>query len=396
MTILNNLLLKEYGKYKIKPVDILFLVIMSVIGIYMRSIFMTYESNDWKEFLMDWCSQLSNEGIKALGHPIGNYTCVYMYLLLLIVKLPIPWLYGIKIASIIFDYVGATVVGLIILRLTNSKSKAIIGFMCIICSPTVILNGAAWGQCDIIYATFVLLSFGAIAKKKEMQSMIWYAVAFSIKLQAIFFLPVLVILWLKGRVKTWHFTYIPLIYFATILPSWIMGRNLSSLLTIYIEQTETYQGLSLLYPNFYYLLGDTEYNGILAKFGICLTIVLLGGIAYWLYTKDIKISNEILLKLSLFICMLTVYFLPHMHERYGFLAGIFCIIYGIYDVKKIYIPILWEIITGLCYLNYLFSMWSISIYILLAIMGILLLVVGFDLYYTVLRETNNIGKKDYV
>lgn len=394
---LNNWLLKEHGKNKIRLVDIAFLVIISIIGIFMRKTFLPFESGDWTVFLSDWCTQLSDEGIHALGQPVGNYTCVYMYLLLLIVKLPISWLHGIKYVSILFDYFAAAIVSQIILKMTCSRIKAILGFACIVCSPVVILNSAAWGQCDIIYATFVLLCVFAILQKKEMQGMIWFAIAFSIKLQAIFYLPVLVILWLKERIKVWYFAYIPIIYFITILPCWILGRNLFSLLTIYVDQTETYQSLSLMYPNLYYLFGDTEYNNIIAKFGICLTIALLGCIAYWLYTKNVKMTNEILFKLSLFICMLTVYFLPHMHERYGFLAGLFIIIYGIYDIKKVYIPIIWEIITVLCYSNFLFSMWSISMYTLLIVMGTLLIVVGYDLYYTVLREMNtNSGKKEYV
>jgi Gpi18-like mannosyltransferase len=59
--------------------------------------------------------------------------------------------------------------------------------------PTVLINGSLWGQIDASYTAFSLIALYYLQKNKPFVSSLWYGLAISFKLQAIFFLPVFLI-----------------------------------------------------------------------------------------------------------------------------------------------------------------------------------------------------------
>jgi len=68
----------------------------------------------------------------------------------------------------------------------------------------VIINGAAWGQCDAIYTAFCLGSLYFILADRPAWACILFGLALSFKLQAVFFAPVLLLLFLRGKRAARH------------------------------------------------------------------------------------------------------------------------------------------------------------------------------------------------
>ena len=103
--------------------------------------------------------------------------------------------------------------------------------------PTVLLNGALWAQCDSIYGALMLLSTASILEGHPRRSVCLAALAFSFKLQAIFFLPVFALYWMVKRVNLRQLLLFPLTYLITCLPALALGRPLGDILGIYLRQT---------------------------------------------------------------------------------------------------------------------------------------------------------------
>jgi hypothetical protein len=105
--------------------------------------------------------------------------------------------------------------------------------------------------------------------------------------------------------------------------------------------------------------------------------------------KKFKMTKEFILLMSFFFAMLTAYFLPHMHERYGFLADIFAILYAFTTVKRFYYPLVHIMLSFSAYLEYLSKTFSGPIpYYAFIELGLIILA-GRDIYYYITSETSN-------
>ena len=65
--------------------------------------------------------------------------------------------------------------------------------------PTAFSNSALWGQCDSIYTAFVVFTLYFMLEEKYNLAFIMYGFALTFKLQAIFILPCIGIIFLKNR-----------------------------------------------------------------------------------------------------------------------------------------------------------------------------------------------------
>ena len=160
----------------------------------------------------------------------------------MITYLPIPKLIAIKTLSVVFDAVLGLFAYLIISLKYKRSSAAMIGALVVVCAPTIFINSAAWGQCDAIYTAFCLGSLFFLLKQQPARACVFFALALSFKLQAIFFLPVLLMLLLKRKLPLKYLTLIPLIFLLMLVPALIAGRDAPSLLTIYAGQVTSNSG----------------------------------------------------------------------------------------------------------------------------------------------------------
>ena len=199
-------------------------------------------------------------------------------------------------------------------------------------------------------------------------------------------------MWLKGKtIKLRHFLWIPGVYVISILPAWMVGRDFKELLLIYFDQSGTYPWGTLEYPNIYALLGesmpDMRHASEVSGAGMFMTIILIGALAYYLYTRDVNLTGQMMITIALFTVALIVYCLPHMHDRYGFLIDLLAVIYGMLDTKKLPVTCGFFVVSIITFMPYLIAVHIVPIqYVALALLG-LLLYVGYDLYRQVKANT---------
>ncbi len=384
----------KIGKVALKTVDLLFIGCLFSFSFVIRWKLMPIESADYWGFLQGWMQQVREKGgVCSLGFPISNYTSPYMYLMCLVSYLTDNDLYGLKMISVFFDYLASIGVFLILFQQTANVRKSIFGMALLLLSPTVILDSAYWCQCDIIYTTFILYGMYFFFKNNSRWCLICVGISFSFKLQAVFILPFLLIMWLKKKtIRFRDFIWVPVIYVLSAVPAWMMGRDIKELLLIYFEQSGAYPWGTLEYPNIYALLGeampDMRHAAEVSGAGVFMTVILLGCIAYYFYTKKVKLTGELMVTLSLFTVALIVYSLPHMHERYGFLIDLLGIIYGVLNVKKMPVVCGFMLVSVLSFMPYLIAVHIVPIqYVAIALLG-LIVYVGYDLYQQTLINSS--------
>ena len=374
------------GNIKIKVVDLSFVICLFVFSFLIRWKLMPIESADFWGFLEDWMLQIrAGGGFKSLDHQISNYTSPYMYLMCLVSYLTENNLYGLKMISVVFDYLAAAAVFLIVYQLTGNARRSIMGMAALLLCPTVILDGAYWCQCDIIYTTFLLFALYYFFKDNSRLCLIFVGISFAFKLQALFLVPFFIIMWLKRKtIRIVDFLWIPVVYVISALPAWGFGRDFKELLGIYFDQAQSYPWGTLEYPKIYALLGeampDMRHAGEVSSAGTYMTIILLGCIAYYFYVKRINLTGEIMITLALFTTAIIVYSLPHMHERYGFLVDLLAIIYGMLNRKKLPVACGFMLVSVLSFMPYLIAVHIVPIqYVAIGLLG-LILYIGYDLY----------------
>ncbi len=335
-----------------KHLIILGLILLTIISIIIRWALMDYKSGDYNAYLINWWNEIKTySGINSLGHTIGDYNVPYLVCLLILTHITNNALYGIKIFSICFDYICSISIALIIYQLSFNKFKSFLGYAITIFAPTLILNSSYWGQCDSIYVSFILLCIWQLTKENYTCAFILYSIAFSFKLEAILFLPVLIILYFTNRKFTiLNFALIPSIFIVSTTPAIIAGRSMLNILLVLQNQTKEYKSLTLNYPNFYaFLSGDYKYFKI---FGIWLTIGILGIILISLIKNNIVIYNQSLLKLSILIILICLFFLPSMHERYGLIIDLLSIALLLLHPQYYYITIGINFVSLIGYIAY--------------------------------------------
>lgn len=374
------------GKITFQIVDLLFILCLFFFAFMIRWKLMPIESADYWGFLKDWMEQIrEGGGFRSLDHQISNYTSPYMYIMCLVSYISKNDLYALKMVSVIFDYAASVAVFLIIHQISRNVRRSILGMAAILLSPAVILDGAYWCQCDIIYTTFILYALYHFFRNDSETCLILVGISFAFKLQALFIVPFLLIMWLKNRtIKLNHFVWIPIVYVLSAVPAWLFGRSFKELMLIYFDQSGTYPWGTLEYPNIYALLGeampDMRHAAEVSGAGVFLTIILLGGIAYYLYTKDVNLTDELLVTLALFTVALAVYCLPHMHDRYGFLIDLLAVVYGMLNARRLPVMCGFFVVSIVSFMPYLIAVHIVPIqYVALVLLG-LIIYVGYDLY----------------
>lgn len=347
---------------------------ISVLALTLRLACLDIQSFDCIDFLNPWLADLDRfSGLSGIGHNIGEYNVPYMLFLNIVTKTPFTDIYEIKALSILFDYICA----LVIIRIAFDKKermslKGLIVYTVAMMSPISFLNSAYWAQCDGIYTAFILISLYCLVREKYPGTMIAFGFAFAFKLQAVFFLPVLVIYYFATKkMSIKYILAVPIVYFLSILPAIIAGRDIMETLTIYTRQADLYSKLTLQCPNIYYIL-DGNYV-MLKKMGMVLTMAILGIAAcYFIYNKITSRNAYILL--ALWCSMVCVYFLPGMHERYSYMACFIAIVYAVRNKKDWWLALGFNLVTLLSWVPYLFGFELVKLEYL-SIANLLLLVV---------------------
>lgn len=374
------------GKDKKNFVTVLELALVlgvAVAGFVMRFAMKGFASADYNIYIGPWMEQIQQVGgLASIGMEIGNYPPLYMYLFAILSYLPCSYMTSVKVIGIVFDYILAVGCGLVVYQAAKSKNKALLTYAVVLLLPTVAVDSGLWAQVDSIYGTFLIFSLLYLMQGKSLKSFVFYGLAFALKLQCLFLLPLYIVLWVKKKeMKLWHFLMIPGMYFLSVIPAWIAGRSLKDLLLIYFNHYGEYTTLlSFNRPNGYTLTVTDMLQEYISGAGSWLTLGLLMVVMAFLAMKKDGLNDIHVIHAGLLMMMVVTFFLPFMHERYGYVADLLAVMYGIVYVKKFYVTILCVLCSLGGYVGFITGTFPIP-YVVLAL-GYLgaMYVVAADLY----------------
>ena len=387
-----NSFLKKRG---LNRMDLCYLAALTLIGLGIRVILRVVITDDWLMYWDPWISDLKEMGFSYLATDRYDYTPTFVYILWAISRLSINPMTAYKGLHCVLDFVAAGILGKMIWKVTGSKRKGILSYGLFLIVPTIWANSALWAQCDIIFMTFLLLCFYHLFEDRPCKAMFFYGMAFVFKLQSLFIFPFLVILWVNKKVDLKHFLWIPALYFLSIVPAWIAGRPLMDLINIYMAQgAQDVWSLSIKWPNIYQIIGNQFFLLEYASAGTWLILGILMVILYAMAQKRYRITNEFIVQMALFFAILTPWFLPHMHERYGCVADILAIIYAMMNTKKFYFPLVQILVSFNSYMAYLSHLGSDEPTIYYGVWAFaelgLLVLVGLDIWHYMRNPENQI------
>ena len=334
--------------------ELLGLAALFVLGILAR-LFTGKITGDMSNFYFVWYQNILDNGIAVAfrEHLIG-YTPAFWYLFAgtTLLEPILPRVTAIKLLPILFDVISTYFVYRIV-RIkypTGNKPYWAAGLFFVL--PTIFINSAHWGQMDALYTTFLIISLYFFLKEKPLLGMLAFALSFSIKFQAIFFVPFLVILLLKKKVRWWQFLLVPAVYVITCIPAVLLGSSWLDLLTIYLRQTALFSQLTVNAPNLYIFV-PWEVAEPALRIGF---IVAFCSLAAWIIFTALdkrEITPERMVLLALISVSLTPFVLPRMHERYFYPADALSLIVAFFNPDLWIVPFAFQLSSGLASAVYL-------------------------------------------
>ena len=386
----------KFGDVKIKCFDILVAIVLTTLGVMFRFSLYDIESGDYVKAFADWMKEChAAGGFAYLGIKPGvsdastfDYNCMFQYLIVLLHYIggngAIADMYLVKTLSVIFDFVCAVNLARIAYHVSGRNvQKSMLAYFAVLFLPTVVLNSAAWAQNDSIYTAFILLSLLHVLKGNDFRVFLYLAISYSFKQQAIFFVPFIILMWLKNQIMIRYALVVPVFHVVSMIPSAIAGREWADLLGIYGNQVEMFTRLSMNYPSIYTIITsdlDKNVRRLIIKGGVLATVVIFGMIAYYMYNKKFEITDKFMITLVIFTAELCCFCLPVMHERYGYMPELLAVVYALYSYKRLPVCAFLQVISMITYTRYLFGSTVTYLWPLTVAMLVIILTVGYDLY----------------
>jgi len=386
----------------------------------LRLSFFPFVSGDMRGDMTPWSEFIEREGAwQVLGQEFSNYPPLYLCLLTLATWLPLPRLFAIKLVYVAFDYVLAFYVGRIVAsvprpaampgdqegsaggaRLPPSRITVLqrvarqqprptgkdglwarptrqIGFwpaaLTTLFLPTVLMNSALWGQCDAMYASGLAACVYYLVGNRAGAAMVAYGLAFSLKPQAVFLAPLILVLVWQRRFSS-LLLYMPAaVYVLLALPACVAGRSFLDLVLLYAHQRILpFPALTLGATNLYQWLPGAPFQPFF-KAGLALAAV--SGVAFMIALArrfPAGLSSSVLVRTALLALVLMPFVLPAMHERYFLAADALAVAYAFTVRSGWVVTALIQFASAFTYLPYLFNVELVPRTVLAAVMGVAL------------------------
>lgn len=319
-------------KKVIKP----FLIIALLgISILVRYIMLSRNNVDLEHYLVPWYNYIIDHGgFVALKDAFYNYSPPYMYLLVAVTPLKgiFTEIASIKLISICFDYAAAWALFRLVRLKHPGNNLPWFAFFGVLFAPTVFINSAYWGQCDVIYCTFLLGCVYFCCTRKYQVALVCFGSAFAFKAQAIFLSPLILILFLNGSIPWRNIFILPITYFLWIVPSLIVGYPLGNALGTYFNQADTYHWLTANAPNIYMFI-PTAYYDYAVPIGSGLSTIVCGYLVWFVVKSKSELDGPKIIFLSVLFSTLLPFILPKMHDRYFYFAALLSIGLAFYRPK---------------------------------------------------------------
>lgn len=339
------------------------LAAVTALGLYMRFGLRDYVSEDCLGYLFPWYDTIKANGglFGGLREQVGTYNLLFQFIIALLTCLPCNSLYAFKLLSIVFDYGLGILLGIWVYEMTGKKNvwSAVLAYTCVICSPVVILNSAAWAQCDVIFTFFVVASLRALFQDKYGMAFVMLGIAFAFKLQALFILPLfLFVYFVKRKFSVLYFLILPVVLMVSGLPNVILGgRAITDVFTVYFGQADYFGQMFMGYPSFWVMICSMTYVAYenLKTMAMVFTLVVLAALMLSWFVRKVKLSRTNMLYMAFLIVYTCILFLPGMHERYGFCYEILAIVIAFLKPKTIPLLLVLHVLTLNNYASYLFQ-----------------------------------------
>ena len=333
---------------------------------YAPIIYSKGEWTDYVRFLKPWVDFYRANGIVGgLGKGVGNYFVPYNVFLACISKLHVEPYYPIMLLSVAFDFAMVFAVYKVMRHLAGCGEKALAvpgRYILAVASsvaalPVVVANSGIWKQCDSVWTAFLLLALYFFCRERYRWMFVCTGIAFCVKLQAVFFLPFLVMAYVAKRdIPLRGFLWIPAAVLAGGLPAVLCGRPVLETYSVYAGQVGLHKEMCVNSPGIYAIgMMDYElYRGmalllIMMVFAFALVFVNEHrenmGPAKWIYLCG--------------WCLMTCFeFLPAMHERYDYPAIVLLTACAMFFRRQIAVPVLAMHLVSAC--TYAHCLWRYS------------------------------------
>ncbi|HYD50336.1 MAG TPA: hypothetical protein VEB21_18405 [Terriglobales bacterium] len=327
-----------------------------LLALLVRLPLLTFVTSDYEHYTSDWYEIIRTQGgAQLLRSNVPNYTPLYLYGLI-----AVEWLLpnvqpvvAIKLVGLPFDFLLAAYVGAIVSLRYSQRWVVALAALAVLFAPTVVLNGAFWGQVDAIAATGVVACVYYLLRGQHLAAMIAYGLALSFKLQPIFLAPALVVLALRGRFDWRWAGLVPAIYLLTIVPAWLAGRPLAELAAVYVGQAGFYQRLASNVANVFAWLPAGLYSHFYPA-GLAWGVAVISALTWVAAQGRAKLTEGRMLQLALLSVLVMPYCLPKMHDRYFFFADVLSIAYAFHYPRRAWVAVAVTAVSFCSYSPYLF------------------------------------------
>jgi Gpi18-like mannosyltransferase len=286
-----------------------------------------------REAYLVWQSYLIEHGRwHALRQPIGMYFPAYYELTTLTSYLDghLNRVVQIKVISFCFDIFAAIVaykvIGRIKLREEDERHPSaaqLVAPFTILAGPTIILNGAVWGQCDIVFTSFLLLSTWAVLAEMGALATLFFGFALAFKLQAVILTPFLLAMVLARRIRWQHLLLVPVGWIIALIPPIMNGAHVGDYLLQPNSQAGAFPVLAIDVGNPW---GFAQFVGLTVRIalplGLAITAALFLALGLWGSAAGFR-SAVNTLALAALSAQAMPYFMPKMQGRYFLPAEVF-------------------------------------------------------------------------
>ncbi|MDR2572115.1 MAG: hypothetical protein LBD23_17710 [Oscillospiraceae bacterium] len=380
----------QYPKNIDKFITFAFTAIVMTALMIARGALFYYESGDYIYFLRPWIEQYRTMSfIEGLSTRVSNYNPPYTYILNIISKINYSDLFLIKIISVTFDLILAYFVMKIVSLKTTSINMHILAFMLTFAIPTVMLNGAMWGQCDSIYSALAVGSVYFGLSKRSKHAYAFMALAISFKLQAAFLLPMLPVFVCLKKIKLKDAYIFLLVYMATLLPAILAGMSIDGTILAYYSQVNYFSSLNMNAVNIWRFVDNVEYDNFLTM-GLYTTGAAVLGLMYFSFVHRERLKeNTDIVRLAYLFAVIMPFMLPKMHDRYYFMADALSVAVFLFDKRRWYVPVVTISCSYLTYAYFLMSGITLFDYKTAAIaLFVIIIIVLQDYVKSLLEKTN--------
>ncbi len=320
-------------------------ITIAALGLRMSAYY--FRSGDFNGFLSVWYRDLQAGGL-GIRPKSCNYSPAYVTILYLLGQITDNSLASIKAVSICFDFAMAASGAWLVSRLLEAthphrRLLCTLTYTVLLLLPEVVLNSGVWAQCDAIYTTFCILAIAFLIRRQMVPAFLLMGLALAFKLQAIFVLPLFILVWLSDKkCHLLHFLLIPGAMLVTGIPTAIAGRPIWEVFTVYVtQQAGKVRLMNANCPNLYSFLTPNEIDAashadyaIFGPFAVILTLILMGLAAALVLRAGRRLDGEEQVLLGALCSFLCVFFLPNMHERYIYPTDLLLCLLALYTRKR--------------------------------------------------------------